>query len=513
MKKKSFTLVEEIDDKELYKFLATLEDIVSEYVGFNVSFTVEETEEGGAVADAHVEFSVGVPTIVQNIGNEILERIAFIIDRSINKYKKLDINVLHNLPRDLSLSFIFDNYLNLSPWEQYNFIKTINDLRDIGLKTYENHPVDIGVVYCKDKKAMEEIESLDVDIITLSKKKTISQFFLEEKPLLKLIDNKSLAVIVDDNHIVSGIIRKKTGGKSLSYMFESKYNEWLINDFKNILFPLYGELIEAYNKKALETTSQDETEEDIEKYTEEMDLFIEKLRNITDIEKKKECPNYIYFSLENKVVNITTNQNFGITYSNGNWKLKHFNLMATSIMSLLFSNSIQKLRKTPIEECRMLIDNLEKGIANLLDIIKNISRNKNSSIFVIISKNAHSTSLSLTENDAKQILKKNKFEEHNLTRDFSSIIRKEENHINISDADHYLIETISAVDGAVVIDQYLNIVSFGEIISVPEEEVYSDTFGTGTKAARYASNMGIAIKISEDGDIYIFSGAKLLLKI
>lgn len=75
--------------------------------------------------------------------------------------------------------------------------------------------------------------------------------------------------------------------------------------------------------------------------------------------------------------------------------------------------------------------------------------------------------------------------------------------MSVTEIDKFLLETISVVDGAMVIDGHMNIVSFGEIIEMPNNVVYKDTFGTGTKAARYASNLGIAIKISEDGDIYI----------
>ncbi|PEI51132.1 diadenylate cyclase [Priestia aryabhattai] len=513
MKEKSFTWEGEINEQEIKNFMSTLEEIVSGYLGFKVSFALEKDSEGGIKADAHVDFSVGVPEIAQNIGKEVLERVAFIINKSLNEYKKLDINVLYNIPRDLSLSFISDNYLDLPPSEQYEFIKTINALRDIGLETYESAPVNAGVIYCKNEKSLEKIKKSNGDFININAQKSISRFFLEEKPLLKLIDNKSLAIVIDHNYKVCGIIRKKPGEKSLSYMFESQYNERLINDFKNILFPFYEEVIERVEKESLEIKVPGETEEEVETFVREMQTVKEKLRGIANIETTNKCPEYIYFSLENKVVNIFTDQNFVISYSNGNWKLKHFNLMAATIMSLLFSQDMHFLLKTPKEECNMVFSYLNKGITNLLEIIKNISRNNSSSIFVIIYDDTYSKGFSLTENEAKEIMERNNFSDNNLERDFLNVIKKDGNHINIKDADNYLIETISAVDGAVIVDQYLNIVSLGEIINVPKEEVYSDTFGTGSKAARYASKAGIAIKISEDGYIYIYLKNELLLKI
>jgi len=157
------------------------------------------------------------------------------------------------------------------------------------------------------------------------------------------------------------------------------------------------------------------------------------------------------------------------------------------------------------------LNDITVSTLKFFDIIKNISINGCSSIFVIILKNGYKNQLSLT--DAQQILNNNSFKNNNLKRDFINVIHDNGYHLNIKDSDVYLVEAISAIDGAVVLDPYLNIISFGEIITVPKGIVYNDTFGTGTKAARYASRLGIAIKISEDGDINLFINQKPMLKL
>ncbi|MCY9204456.1 hypothetical protein [Bacillus atrophaeus] len=75
------------------------------------------------------------------------------------------------------------------------------------------------------------------------------------------------------------------------------------------------------------------------------------------------------------------------------------------------------------------------------------------------------------------------------------------------------MQAISAIDGAVLLDSNLTISSFGETVNMTGCPDYQDTFGTGTKAARYASRNCLAIKISEDGDIYFFKDEDLLVKI
>ena len=174
-------------------------------------------------------------------------------------------------------------------------------------------------------------------------------------------------------------------------------------------------------------------------------------------------------------------------------------------------NDVNREFKEVVNDLTNDIMNLTKGITKLSHIIRRISQNSNSSIFVIPLKQYGFNAL--TPATAKEILKDNGFANNNLEKDFLNIIRNDGYHLNIKNTDHYLIETIAAVDGAVILDTCLNIVSFGEVIDVPGSIVYDDTFGTGTKAARYASRLGIAIKISEDGDIYIFYNQKLLLKI
>ncbi|MEW5066385.1 hypothetical protein ABVK62_01175 [Bacillus subtilis] len=105
---------------------------------------------------------------------------------------------------------------------------------------------------------------------------------------------------------------------------------------------------------------------------------------------------------------------------------------------------------------------------------------------------------------------KNKIQNPNPT--YLNVIKNKKHNMKILNADYYLIESISSVDGALVLDADMRIVSFGEIINT-EGKQYPQTYGTGTTAARYASKHCLAIKISEDGDIYIFKNEELKLKI
>jgi hypothetical protein len=511
---------------EARSFTLELEKVISQYFGFNVTFPLEEQEEN-LIINAKVDYPITIPAIQKNITSELIKQIVILLDSYSEEYGYIHPNILHTIPRDLSFSYIFDGYLELDPTKQYEFIKKLKELIHVGAQTYEGKAVDIGVIYCSEEQNLNEIKKLDLDIVTLPHKKSIYRFFMEEKPFLRLIDNKSLAVAVDNELNVFAIVRKKLDGKSLSHILESQFNDWIIN---NATIAVLHDLITFYRDielvdKIFETlhSTTGVTKETIILVNEAIaDILLDIVNGI----QPKQPPKYKYFSIHDKNLDIFTQQPFTISYIDGEWKLKHYNLMLSILMMLLLpqnlffesdndmnreDNDVNREFKEVVNDLTNDIMNLTKGITKLSHIIRRISQNSNSSIFVIPLKQYGFNAL--TPATAKEILKDNGFANNNLEKDFLNIIRNDGYHLNIKNTDHYLIETIAAVDGAVILDTCLNIVSFGEVIDVPGSIVYDDTFGTGTKAARYASRLGIAIKISEDGDIYIFYNQKLLLKI
>jgi len=484
-------------EKDVDIFFQRLEEVMSELCGVDFTFHLRKNKME-IILDANANFSANLPFIQENITHSILDRMIDIVTKSSEEDQRFDLKILQTISRDISLSFIFNNYINLNPDEQYRCIQIVNELKNISLKTYESKPVDIGVIYCKNDQSLEQLTSLNLDIIQLPEQRTISQFFLEEKPLLRLIDNKSLAVVVDSNFNISSLARKKPDGKGLSYVLESQFNKWAISDVQKSTYNyLYGSLGEVFSTFAIIDSGPREV--------------LSKLTEILQNHEPVDCPNFTYFSIQNREMKIFTDQKFVISYAGGEWKLKHYNLMLATFMILFTTTALKGTSDSEIEHVEKKLQDLTRGLLKLTDIIQNISRNGSSSIFVVILKGKQSKLLS--KGSAKQILIDNNFEKNNCDRNFLNAIYDDQHHIKINDADQYLVESIASVDGAVILDADLNIVSFGEIISIPSDVVYNDTFGTGTKAARYASSLGLAIKISEDGDISIFVSEKLLLKI
>lgn len=396
------------------------------------------------------------------------------------KYTLIDPSLLDNLFYDLSLSLIFDDY-NISNEDHINYKKLISDLKDIGAKSYEGKPVDIGVIFCPDKQSYQQLNQLNIDIISIPSGISIKDFFEKEKPFLRLIDNESFAIIIDGEFNVFAIARKQKSEKSINYIIEKQFSTHVTNKIHNILLDTYlDELTKNVNKNKAD------------------DLITLKKEMKRNIDNR---PQYIYFYLKNWKINIHSKNDFTLTYFNGDWKLKPYNLINAILANYLFKKNIKTLDIDPLV-ARQLFNDLMDSIEVLSATLKRLSLCNLSSIYLIN-----------YENELLKVINEANKNPSPLYLNVVSIGSSIFGNINTQEADYYVMQAISAIDGAVLLDNNLTISSFGEIVNMTGCPDYQDTFGTGTKAARYASRNCLAIKISEDGDIYFFQNEDLLVKI
>ncbi|MCY8484872.1 hypothetical protein MOC97_05120 [Bacillus atrophaeus] len=464
---------------EIKDFISiTIKDKVSEYTGINSlevrEYSIEGSDQKGF--SFHYKNSYQLPQEnlePLNLINDLVELIVF-YER---KYNKVDPSLIDNLFNDLSLSLIFENY-NIFNGEHRKYDLLIKDLKNIGAKSYEGKAVDIGVIYCPNIDAFNQLKGLDFDYISLPIKKTIKSFFDEDKPFLRLIDNASLAIVIDDHFNVTGLLRKKKSQKSINYVIEKKFNTHVINKTYNLLLDIYLEKV----KEILEGIGRGKT------VIEEIDVLNKEMKR--DVNN---CPGYFYFSIKDSKINVFTENEFVLTYSNGDWKVKPYYLINAIVANYLFEIHANHFIFNK-EIAYFLFNDLMDSIEVLSETLIRLSSCSTSSIFII-------------KNDASKDSNRS-----DLQPLYLNALSSKDN-FNIIDSDYYLIESLSSVDGALTFDSNLNIVSFGEIINMSEAPEYPEIFGTGTKAARYASKDCLSIKISEDGDIYLFKNEEQLIKI
>lgn len=72
---------------------------------------------------------------------------------------------------------------------------------------------------------------------------------------------------------------------------------------------------------------------------------------------------------------------------------------------------------------------------------------------------------------------------------------------------------LASLDGSIVIENIGTIVAYGAILQPKKIGRLKGTEGSRTKAAIGASNYGLALKVSADGDICVYQSGKLLLRV
>jgi len=84
---------------------------------------------------------------------------------------------------------------------------------------------------------------------------------------------------------------------------------------------------------------------------------------------------------------------------------------------------------------------------------------------------------------------------------------------NIQTLSRSIITELTSVDGAIVLNNKGEILAYGAVLEPKKKGRISREEGSRTKAAIGASNYGLAIKISSDGDITVYAKGKKLMKI
>lgn len=148
---------------------------------------------------------------------------------------------------------------------------------------------------------------------------------------------------------------------------------------------------------------------------------------------------------------------------------------------------------------------------NLLEALRMLSKNNISSLIVFNTKfNKDQGSLSINLKEANKLLAELPLKKHTSDFNYLELIKAGEKHKSVEDIDMDLFVNLCSVDGAVILDSAFNILSYGEIIDTNLKSI--NEFGTGTNACKVASeNGGLAIKVSEDGDIKVYSNGELIL--
>ncbi len=229
-----------------------------------------------------------------------------------------------------------------------------------------------------------------------------------------------------------------------------------------------------------------------------IDILKEKFRDLRDETDLKKV-DFVYY--KKKQVIWSSSYEYIISYTNGQWKLRNYYVLRSILTRFIMS-------QYSLSNISYIIDKIDYSIPRVLDlynIAKNLSEKNIGSLICILKKSSL----------RNQTIYKSMLQKEGLsTEKYKKIIQTEnERSINIRSCDPYLFELIGSVDGAIIMDHHLNILSFGEMISSRPNISGKDFRGARTLAALSASYYGLGLKVSEDGDMQVFENEREIARI
>ncbi|MBD8847073.1 hypothetical protein [Priestia megaterium] len=495
-----------IEEKEVEnkfrEYLTTLESDISDYLGYKVNL------QNKSKKNEELELDIDIDSHIRNhtsgyadvlFSNLFKEEFSVRLVQQIQKLvyndekKSLDWDLFYKLKSKLSLFFIFgDSTSSELEIKQLNFLR---DLADISSRTYESTAANIGVIYCNKNVSKQLCKQYGIEILYLQEIMSVKAFFDHKKALIRLMDGKSINILVNNEFKVYGIVRTKENRLDLSEEIISQFISYTLNRSLKKVAKRY------------------------ERFKEFADVW-GLLSNFSKDEKNLFESEFIYFRAQNKKLDVYNNEDFFISFEKGTWRLRNLHYLMYILLDYLIYNVIVPFTRSTKDS--ILIETVKRLLKNIETLIKTInclSRDGTSSLIIIANpallyayepwNGPLTKDIALEMLQTVEVLKEvNRITRWNWNDDlYLEFIRYDGYHLELTDINLELLANLAAVDGALVLNSSLHILSYGEIINVPNmDDLHGDSIaGTGTNAASVVSEQSrLAIKVSADGDVKVF---------
>lgn len=507
-----------------------LNEKMNKFSNLKFGFYLEDTEKDNEYILSGTVESISSNT---NLNKTIID---LIINKTINQLSvyledidNITDRMLDHLIEDICIELLFE--INLDEVESYNEIYDfIRQLEEISNKTYEMEKINTGILILKDCLNVEEqLKHLNTEFIPIDSLYSVEDIIKKEKPLIKLVDGKSLVYVANRNFKIIGFARKIIGEKSIEEEIVNLFTDKLYYNSRcltimhviEILKTQFSSLLKSNNPKIRELELKwNEDQSNVTDFRE----ILKAIGDITDelrgdlindlsIQLDKLTPNLanndmMYIRISNAEVQWYNNNNFMLSLKNNKWIIKHYILLSSFLFNNLFiSQVIQYFDSDSLKLIEFINDAIDK-IIKLIELLKKMSEKNIGGLFVI---------LNYKDNikDSNYKIPKGLVKTKNTEEFYKKVINSvddEKKFMSIVRLDNYLLELIAGVDGATILDPNLNVISYGEIIN-NSSKATKISYGARTNAAISASKYGLAIKVSEDGDIEIYKNGECIYKI
>lgn len=496
-------------------FLNKMSQLLTEYTGFDIKINGDYNIETDILKLNMLTISkIGHPEL-ELFTKKLEENIKKILPEDSHNGVNLDLTVLNNLKEMLTIGFLFGlEHDKKRIFESLTFLK---DVTQVANQTYENKFTSMGILQANLKQLETISKKNKFQYYCFDKPLRIKQLLTSEKPLLRVVESDSLHLVLNENFEAYAFLINIGDKLSLSEVIIDSLENDSVNNQLNILKETF---LEQYSVESL--VQHMNSVDGSKVFTSENPIvktISSKMNSIlSERIKIKKKPSYVYFKLKDSSVDVYSKNDFVLSFYKGEWKLKNFYILEFIILFKVLLNyqkyQIQNHVNKKGAGKRTELKSISLGINKLVKTIKDLSTKRISSLIVILSEKNIDYNQKMEYSVAKNKLNTSGlFIPRQSDPLYTKIINKEIFRQNLRDIGVNFLTNLSSVDGALVLDLNLNILSYAEIIDVgsnTDEKI----FGTGTNATKIASkNGGIAIKISEDGDIKVFWDQQNILNI
>ncbi|MCK5779811.1 MAG: hypothetical protein KAH04_02270 [Psychrilyobacter sp.] len=384
--------------------------------------------------------------------------------------------------------------------EQIYFMEAIKKICN---ETYESQNSSLNMLIFKDIKTIEaDLKKIGIDFLPSNSLKNIDEIF-KEKMSLKMLNGEEIVLIIGNDFKVYGLgvnVETTTTFKErIIIKLKEQNNEYVIKFISKI-----SQNIKEYIDHTEFESGLKITEDQIDKlanYSNEKMVSTGLFSQNYKMKRETKLP-YVYMEVKNKELKIHLQNSIDnyLSYNSGMWKLKSLRVFKFLILEKFYMDSfIYHLFNDKIKS-EEIITNIIYNIDVLVSIIKSFLEDGKGGMFVILKR-------TITDEKIEDIF----IDANKIRSVYDKTVFKDGKKAQIKDHNFNYLKLISEVDGAVILDNELNLLSFGRLLKLDTEGTTEKVEGSRTAAAISGSKYGLAIKISEDKKIEVWeNGIKVL---
>lgn len=475
------------------EYFLEIKSVLEKFLGLKLDVPIEGTDD--------ISADVELPSFMMGSGFNFIEQmLEYSLSIIESNYNKGIPHRFHNIIEQICCEFLHGDLSNVTEF--------IDNLKELSVKTYENCTANLGIlVFGRSESILSTFEKLNIRYIPFSHEFKLNEMISTHKLALKLIDGESIIIICNNKYHVVGIAIQNKDSSNI----KQKLNLFLDENEKKIerIF------INSYFRSIFD---QSNTEVNMQKVAYETNTSINLVKEFTGFYKLMELEqpqihpqDWFYIEIYNQRVNlyVTNTPNNYLTIYNGMWKVKSYTILKFFIFEVLFLlNGKFILNALKTNNNYVFLDQIFDSINILVSSIKELSKTNRGSLFIILEDNNNDNIFveEVEKQDISKLIPKTLLlKKLDLNNPLKNVIyNSNARTIKLNKFNSKLLELIAEIDGAVIFDSYFNLLSFGELINSSISKKNKGIEGSRSAAAIAASKFGIAIKVSEDGDVTIW---------